>query len=224
MKQFGAFLIVGLLCLIVAEPRTVFGQGAVKDNTATAAPDSARPLKGDALLKNLQSSYHTEIHEHALYLEFGKKADEEGYHQVASMFRAMARAEAIHAANKVELIQEMGGVPPENSDPLLVQSTKSNLELAVASETFEKDIMYAGFIEQAKQEKDKAAAQTFVYAMSTEPGHMTLFKQALGDLESYRGDHAPFLVCPLCGQVMRTLKGNSCPICATAREKFETVR
>jgi rubrerythrin len=224
MKQLGTLLIVGMICLFGAAPRTVFGQDATKDNVASAASDSTPPLKGEALLKNLHSSYYTEVHEHELYLEFGKKADEEGYHQVASMFRAVARAEAIHAANKAELIQAMGGVPKENTTPLLVQSTRSNLELAVASETVEQDVMYSGFIKQAKLDKNKSVEQTFVYSLATETGHLALFKQALKDLESYRGDNVTFYVCPHCGQVARTLKGNSCPVCSDPRDKFEAVR
>jgi rubrerythrin len=223
MRRFGVFLIIGLLCLTVANPRAGFCQSATTDNAATTA-DLKSPPKGNEVLKNLQSAYRTETHEHVLYLEFGKKADEEGYRQVASMFRAMARAEEIHAANKAALIKEMGGIAQEDSTPMMIRSTKENLDLAATAETYEQNVEYAGFLEQAKRDKDKAAEQTYVYAQSTEPTHLALFKQAQNDLESYRGENAPFLVCPHCGQVMRTLKSTKCPICGTAREKFETVR
>jgi rubrerythrin len=224
MRRFGVFFLIGMLYLTVANPRVVVGQNALKGNAVTATADSASPPKGDTVLKNLQSSYRTETHEHALYLEFGKKADEEGYRQVASMFRAVARAEEIHAANKAELIKEMGSIAKEDSTPMLVRTTKQNLDLAATSETYEQDVEYSAFLAQAKRDKNKAAEQTFVYSQSTEAGHLALFKQALNDLESYRGENVPFLVCSHCGQVVRTLKSATCPICGTARDKFETVR
>ena len=50
-------------------------------------------------LDNLQAAFNGESNANARYLAFAKKADEEGYGQVASLFRAAARAEEIHAAN-----------------------------------------------------------------------------------------------------------------------------
>jgi len=224
MKRFGLILFVCALFAVMSQTNFAFCQTASTDKAVKAADMTANSDSENAMLKSLQTAYYAETHEHALYLEYGKKADEEGFHQVASMFRAMARAEEIHAANKVALITELGAVPQENSEPLLVGSTKENLEFATASESYEENTMYSAYIAQAKKDKNKAAEQTFVFSQAAEPAHLAIFKQASNDLESYRGENIPFLVCPRCGNVVRNIRGDACPICSNPRDKFETVR
>jgi len=175
-------------------------------------------------MDNLQTAYYTESHESALYKEFAKKADEEGYGQLASMFRAIGRAEDIHAATKAALIEQRGGTPEMNSEPLTVMTTKENLALAMASESYEKDVMYDGFIEQARKEKDRAAEKVFRFAVAAEPTHQAMFKQALDDIEGYRGDNVQFLVCPGCGMTFRSTSKEACPTCSTPKERFEQIR
>src|SRR5271157_4058600 len=78
-------------------------------------------------LDNLQAAYNGESNANARYLIFARKADEEGYGKVASLFRAAAKAEEIHANNHAAVIEKMGGVPVLNLEPTDVKSTRENL-------------------------------------------------------------------------------------------------
>ena len=47
--------------------------------------------------KNLREAFAGESQANRRYLAFAKKAEEEGYKQVAKLFRAAAEAETVHA-------------------------------------------------------------------------------------------------------------------------------
>jgi rubrerythrin len=50
-------------------------------------------------MDNLKEAFAGESQANRKYLAFAKKADEEGYPQVAKLFRAAAEAETVHAHN-----------------------------------------------------------------------------------------------------------------------------
>ena len=56
---------------------------------------------------NLRSAFSGESQANRRYLFFAAKAEEEGYPQIARMFRAIAEAETVHALNH---LNTMGGV------------------------------------------------------------------------------------------------------------------
>jgi rubrerythrin len=49
--------------------------------------------------KDLQDAFAGESQANRKYLAFAKKAEKEGYKQVAKLFRAAAEAETVHAHN-----------------------------------------------------------------------------------------------------------------------------
>nr|WP_217909465.1 rubrerythrin family protein [Desulfosediminicola flagellatus] len=102
-------------------------------------------------LDNLQAAYDGESNANAKYLAFAAKADEEGYGEVASLFRAAAKAEQIHMASHAKVIQEMGAVPIAKIKEAQVLTTKENLQAAIEGETYEKTMMYPEFISAADQ-------------------------------------------------------------------------
>lgn len=87
-----------------------------------------------ATIKNLQAAYNGETNAHVRYLAFAQKADQEGYKQVAILFRAAAAAEAIHAANHGAVLREMGATPIAKIETPTVTTTKANLEAAITGE------------------------------------------------------------------------------------------
>ena len=64
---------------------------------ALALPSAA--AAGTGTLDNLQAAYNGESNAHARYLAFAEKADQEQFGEVASLFRAAAKAEETHANN-----------------------------------------------------------------------------------------------------------------------------
>lgn len=197
---------------------------AIAMSMAAVAAEASEAAQGAKTLDNLQAAFNGESNAHARYLAFAKKADEEGYKGAASLFRAAAKAEEIHAANHAEVIKKMGGTPKADVRPVEVKSTKENLEVAIKGESYERDVMYPDFLKQAKAEGNRAAVRTFNFAKDAEAEHAQLYKDALENLDSWKGDAKAFLVCPECGYTTLDAALAECPVCSTPREKFLTVK
>ena len=100
-------------------------------------------LPGSQTEKNLKEAFAGESQANRRYLAFAKKAEEEGYKQVAKLFRAAAEAETVHAHSH---LRALGGV----------KSTKENIQEAIAGETHEFKKMYPELLAKAKAEGNKA--------------------------------------------------------------------
>ena len=85
----------------------VLGLGA----RPVAAEDKPAEKVVHTVLDDLQAAFQGESNANARYEAFAKKADEEGYAQVARLFRAAARAEKIHAASHGQVIRSLGAEP-----------------------------------------------------------------------------------------------------------------
>ena len=185
--------------------------GLAQDNGSTATT-----------MKNLQAAFRGESNAHQRYLAFAQKADEEEYSGVASLFRAAARAEEIHAANHAAVIRKLGGAPDVQLEEPVVQSTRENIEAAIKGETYERGQMYPDFLRQAGG-GNAEAVRTFTLALAAETEHAKLFRNALDNLETFKKARV-FFVCPVCGFTASEPDFDSCPSCATPRERFQQVR
>ena len=169
---------------------------------------------------NLVAAYNGESNAHVRYAAFALKADEEGFTQVASLFRAASRAEEIHAANHATVIRRMGGNPVADIQPTDVLTTAENLVAAIAGETYERDVMYPAFIELAKHDGNKPGIRTFEYAIAAEIEHAILYTKALQSLSSMKGGKTMYFVCPVCGKTVTATDFDKCPVCGALPEKF----
>ena len=137
--------------------------------------------------KDLMDAFAGESQANRKYLAFAKKAEAEGYKQIAKLFRAAAEAETVHAHNH---LREAGGI----------KSTKENLNEAINGETFEFQKMYPGMIEDAKAESLEGALKSFVYANEVEKIHAELYKKALAAMGS--NPDVDYYVCQVCGNTV----------------------
>ncbi len=173
-------------------------------------------------IDDLQAAFNGESNAREKYLAFAAKADQEGYAPVASLFRAAAAAEAIHAASHARVLKGMGrSVQPDIVAPH-VGSTRENLQAAIQGETYERDVMYPNFIRQAKVEGNRAANTSFEFALAAEAEHAKLYQDALDHLEQWRGTKRDFYVCETCGYTS-TSAPERCPACKARRERFKVV-
>ena len=185
------------------------------------AVSGAGEAKKSKTLDNLQAAYNGESNANAKYLAYALKAEEEGYHKVARLFRAAASAEEVHLKNHANVIKGMGGTPEAHIKLPEIKSTRENLEDAIKGETYEKTIMYPEFLAQAEKEKNAAAVQTFTYAEEAEGEHAALYKKALSDLDNWKKADVYFYVCPECGYtVMGKPDFTYCPVCATPESDY----
>jgi rubrerythrin len=158
--------------------------------------------------KNLQEAFAGESQANRKYLAFAKKAEQEGYKQVAKLFRAAAEAETVHAHNHLRVL---GGI----------KSTKENLETAISGESYEFQKMYPQMIEDAKGEDKKGALQSFNYANEVEKIHAELYKKALKNLG--KNPEIDYYVCQVCGNTVEGEPPDKCPICGALKKMFKKV-
>jgi rubrerythrin len=180
-------------------------------------------ISASKTLDKLLAAYAGEINAHNYYLAFAKKADEEGYGQVASLFRAVALAEQVHVDHYAAAIKSLGGIPKANIGTPVVKSTKENLKWALSQEDYLSAILYAGFAKQAEKDKIKIAINSFKGAEASEAAHAKLFKKALDNLQAWKGQKKDFFVCQVCGNVTEDKAPAICPICGAPKEKFTAV-
>ena len=105
----------------------------------------------EKVIESLMTSYNGESNATARYLAFAKKADDEGYGAVASLFRAAAKAEEIHAENQAMALRGLNAEPKANVTTVEVKSTRENLATAITGETYERDVMYPQYLAIARE-------------------------------------------------------------------------
>ena len=209
--------VVALLVLGVNAP----GQTGQQTQPAKSEPAAAKVPA--TTLECLMAAYEGESNANARYVEFAKKADEEGFGQVASLFRAAARAEEIHTKNHAKVIKETGGTAKADIKKPEVKSTRENLEAALKGESYERDTMYPDFIKRATKDKNRDALRTFTQAMSAETEHAKLYKEALDNLDAWKTGKKDFFVCPVCGYTVKKVDFEKCPVCFTPKDKYEKI-
>ena len=187
------------------------------------ASDALAVEASTSTLDNLQTAFNGESNANARYLAFAKQADEDGFGEVARLFRAAAKAEEIHARNHGEVIRTMGATPARHLEPIEVKTTCENLRAAIAGEKYERDIMYPGFIEVAKRQNATAAVRTFTSALKVEAVHAVLYQDALDNLDKRTGTSHTYYVCPDCGNTLEQLNVLKCPVCGHAESGFVAV-
>lgn len=158
--------------------------------------------------ENLKKALAGESQANRKYLAFAEKAEKEGYHQIAKLFRAAANGEAVHALNYLNKLQVIG-------------STKDNLKKAIDGETEEFSDMYPSMSKHAEEEGKGDVATVFNWALAVEKEHAELYKKALdqdGDLEA-----EDYFVCQGCGHLHVGEAPEKCPICGAPKEKFNKI-
>lgn len=183
----------------------------------------AKQQAGSQTLGNLMKAYDGESNASARYAAFAKKADEEGYGQVASLFRAASKAEEIHAKRHSEVIKKMGGSAKADVKTPDVKSTKENLEAALKGETDEAQTMYPEFIKLAKEKNEKGAVRVFNFAKAAEEDHMKFYKEALDNLDKWKSGKKDFYVCGECGRTATELPEKKCPVCFEPTKIYQKV-
>ena len=133
-------------------------------------------------IENMQAAYKGEKTATAKYAAFSKKAEEEGYHNIALLYNAVSAAENIHATNHKAVIEDAGGMVPMITPEFKVKTTKENLSDDINGEAYEAKTMYPDFLKTAEIADNQIAFLSLKYAMKTELKHKFFFEQVLGDI------------------------------------------
>jgi rubrerythrin len=179
-------------------------------------------------VKNLKAAYQGEMNARALYIAFAAQADEDGYCGIASLFRAAARAEQIHAHNQARVLRQFGAEATAETRQQRVGHTIENLGVAIAGENYEIEAMYPAFIDEARASINANAARCFEWSLEAEKGHARLYGEALdlctaNQLDSWIGAPREFYVCPICACTTESRTHDNCGICQYPADRVEAI-
>jgi rubrerythrin len=161
-------------------------------------------------IDNLKESFAGESQANQKYRAFAKKAEQDGFHNIARLFRTTAEAERIHAEGHLKALAG-------------IATTRENLQAAIEGETYEYTTMYPPMLEQAQAEGHRARIM-FGYAVKAEAIHAELYKRALEAVEQGKDlTEARFYLCPVCGHIEFGNPPEACPICGAGKAKFVEV-
>lgn len=190
--------------------------GGETTTTGTSA-DAKTKITNDLL-----AAFKGETTASAKYAAYSKKAEQEGFHQIALLFKAASAAEKIHANNHKTVLEDAGTKVGAINPEFTVKSTKENLLDAIRGESYEASTMYPEFLKDADAAGNQMALLTFNYAFKTEKKHRVLYENALAALESnnVKSVSSVYYVCPTCGNTYEADPSSRCGICMTSSEKY----
>ena len=178
-------------------------------------------------LQNAQEAYNRAMNANARYTAFAKKADEEGYGPIASLFRAAARSRDVHAKALVEVIKKLGGEAQADVKVGDVKTTQENLDATLKAEIYERDALYPAFLKRAATDQAPAATRVFRYAKTAATGFAKLYEDGLKKLDTLKkAEPAVYCVCTVCGYTVpkADFTFNKCPSCGQPKEKYVEVK
>ena len=156
---------------------------------------------------NLKEAFAGESQANRKYLAFARKAEQDGFANVARLFRTAAEAETIHALGHLNALGA-------------VKSTAENLQSAVSGETYEYTEMYPPMLALAEAENHRAK-RMFGYATKAEAVHAKLYTMALEAVAQGKDlAESSFYLCPVCGHIELGNPPDECPICGAKGKNF----
>jgi len=165
-------------------------------------------LKGSKTEKNLLEAFAGESQANRKYLAFAKKAETDGFPQVAKLFRAAAEAETVHAHAH---LRALGGIA----------TTEANLREAIGGETHEFTKMYPQMIKDATNEGFDTALRSFTFANAVEKVHADLYQKALSRLG--KNEAVDYFVCQVCGNTLEGPPDGPCEVCGAGKAAFRQI-
>jgi rubrerythrin len=160
--------------------------------------------------EDLKEAFAGESQANQKYRAFAARAEQDGFPNVARLFRTTAEAERIHAEGHLKSLDGVG-------------TTADNLKAAIAGETHEFTEMYPPMLQRAIEASHKAK-RMFGYAVEAEAVHAKLYALALEAVAQGRDlAETAFYLCPVCGHIEFGQPPEACPICGAKASRFVQV-
>lgn len=157
--------------------------------------------------ENLKEAFAGESQANQKYRAFAKKAEKDGFANIAKLFRTTAEAERIHAEGHLKALD-------------MIQSTAENLQSAIDGETFEFTKMYPPMVELAEADGHKAKTM-FKFAVDAERVHAEIYQKALEAVKKGVDlDTSDFYLCTVCGYIEVGSAPEKCPVCGALKKIF----
>jgi rubrerythrin len=182
------------------------------------------------VIENLKEAIIGESNAKRKYELFAEKALNEGFPEIAHLFKAISTAESIHIKNHLKAIEEITKKSVDLNaivnieEKVLkkqVRNTRNNLIQAIAGETFEFKKIYKGFMKNAKKNDVYLAEFSFDLARMAEIVHSKLYIRFLKKLEKKEPfEDIDIYVCRICGNVELKKIPKICPNCEHDQKFF----
>jgi len=157
---------------------------------------------------NLKGAFAGESQAHMRYLIFAKRAEAEGFPNIARLFRAISYAEQVHATNHYDVLG-------------MIRGSSDNLQVGIDGETYEINDMYPAFHAVAQLQEEKGAMQTFNFALQAEKIHASMYQKAKQTVEARKDIQLGTVhICDVCGHTAEGEAPDRCPVCGASKEKF----
>ncbi len=157
--------------------------------------------------ENLKEAFAGESQANQKYRAFAKKAEKDGFVNIAKLFRTTAEAERIHAEGHLKALD-------------MIQSTAENLQSAIDGETYEYTEMYPPMVDLAEADGHKAKTM-FKFAVDAERVHAEIYSKALQAVQKGVDlDTGDFYLCPVCGYIEVGIAPEKCPVCGALKKIF----
>lgn len=185
-------------------------------------------MKGSKTEQNLMKAFAGESQARNRYTFDADVAAEEGYMQIADLFRETADNERAHAFAFFSLLD--GGTPELTASYPAgpVRKTAENLLAAAEGELMEWGTLYPDFAEVADAEGFKKAAAVFRKVSGAEKYHERRFRKLLANVEAetvFRKDGPVLWKCEECGYMHEGEEAPKvCPLCGKPRAYFQLYR
>jgi len=159
------------------------------------------------LEKSLKEAFAGESKAHVRNLAFAKRAEQDELPQIAKLFRAVAEAERVHAAEYLKYLEGEIGDTEQNLTTAFENEIKANTEI------------YPPLIKEAMAFQREDVAGSFSRAKDVEDRHSKLYKDALAAMVSE--EEPVYHVCQVCGYVFDGDLPDECPVCRAKKQNFK---
>ena len=169
-------------------------------------------LKNSKTEANLMAAYSGESQARNKYTYYAGVAKNEGYEQIAAIFRETADNEKEHAEIWFKLLGGIG-------------DTKANLLAGVAGENYEWTVMYDQFAKEADEEGFTEIAAKFRMVAAIEKTHEERYQALINNVNSekvFSKDGEVLWQCRNCGQEYFGKEAPAiCPVCEHLQSYFQ---
>ena len=176
--------------------------------------NSMPKLNGTKTEANLMTAYAGESEARNKYTYYASKAKEDGYIQIANIFKETAANEREHAKLWFKILH--GGDIPDTLD---------NLKDAAKGENFEWTDMYVQFAKDAKEEGFNDIAYLFEAVARIEKEHEERYRKLIANIEGglvFSKDGDTIWQCLNCGHIVIGKKAPEvCPVCKKSKAYFQ---
>lgn len=185
-------------------------------------------FKESRTAENLLISFSAESQARTRYNFFARRAEDDGYIQIADLFDETAAQEYEHALRFFKFFNG-GELETTWSFPAgVIENTHANLLSSADLERYVHEVMYKGFAEIARTEGFGRAADTFDAISVAERHHEQLFRELAANIEQqlvFAREEETIWKCLGCGYIHHGAEApEKCPACVRPQAYFALFR